>query len=84
MMGNVLSFQYDQAKNYAIQSIRYLKKDKDVIDVYEETDRDGIRIRASRRLNLLKMRVRRHVELAGIGWEDCGARSSTVFVIRGF
>ena len=42
MMGNVLSFQYDQAKNYAIQSIRYLMKDKEVIDVDEETDRDGV------------------------------------------
>ncbi|GFS43595.1 hypothetical protein Acr_00g0085980 [Actinidia rufa] len=33
--------EYDQAKSYAIQSIRYLKKDKEVIVVDEETDRDG-------------------------------------------
>ncbi|GFZ13994.1 cysteine proteinases superfamily protein [Actinidia rufa] len=42
VMGNVLRFQYDQVKKYAIQSIRCLKKDKEVIDVDEETDRDGV------------------------------------------
>ncbi|GFY81150.1 cysteine proteinases superfamily protein [Actinidia rufa] len=33
---------FEEAKSYAIQSIRYLKKDREVIAVDEETDRDGV------------------------------------------
>ncbi|THG03957.1 hypothetical protein TEA_027627 [Camellia sinensis var. sinensis] len=42
LMGNALSFRYDQAKNCAFETLRYLKKDKEVIDVDEETDKDGV------------------------------------------
>ncbi|GFY85098.1 cysteine proteinases superfamily protein [Actinidia rufa] len=42
VMGNVPSFQHDQAKDHAIQGISYLKKDKEVIEVDEETDGDGV------------------------------------------
>ncbi|XP_057489288.1 ubiquitin-like-specific protease ESD4 isoform X2 [Actinidia eriantha] len=42
VMGNALSFQHDQAKDHAIQGIRHLKKDKEVIDVDGETDGDGV------------------------------------------
>ncbi|GFZ21799.1 cysteine proteinases superfamily protein [Actinidia rufa] len=42
VMGNVLSFRYDQAKNYAIGALRYFKKDKEVIDVDSESDKGDV------------------------------------------
>ncbi|GMP76542.1 hypothetical protein CsSME_00033164 [Camellia sinensis var. sinensis] len=41
-MGNVFSLKYDQAKNCACKALRYLKKGKEVIEVDEETDKDGV------------------------------------------
>lgn len=37
VMGNVLSSRYDQAKKYAVRSLRYWRKDKEVIDVDDDT-----------------------------------------------
>ncbi|RVX21983.1 Ubiquitin-like-specific protease ESD4 [Vitis vinifera] len=40
VMGNVLSSQYEKAKNTAIQALRYFRKDKEVIDVENERGED--------------------------------------------
>ncbi|KAJ9700018.1 hypothetical protein PVL29_005719 [Vitis rotundifolia] len=40
VMGNVLSSQYEKAKNTAIKALRYFRKDKEVIDVENERGED--------------------------------------------
>ncbi|KAL6953947.1 Ulp1 peptidase [Sarracenia purpurea var. burkii] len=45
--GNGLSLRYDQAKNSAIGTLRYLKKDKEVIDVDSETDKSDVSVDSS-------------------------------------
>ncbi|PSS01506.1 Ubiquitin-like-specific protease [Actinidia chinensis var. chinensis] len=42
VMGNALSFRYNQAKNCAIGALRYFKKDKEVIDVDSESDKGDV------------------------------------------
>uniref|UniRef100_A0A5B7A0F3 Putative ubiquitin-like-specific protease ESD4 isoform X1 n=1 Tax=Davidia involucrata TaxID=16924 RepID=A0A5B7A0F3_DAVIN len=42
VMGNVLGFHYEKAKSAAFGALRYLKKDKEVIDVEAETVKDDV------------------------------------------
>lgn len=41
-MGNFLSYHYERSKSSAINSLRYVKKDKEVIDVEAEAVRDDV------------------------------------------